>query len=67
MIGDRVKTYRLAWGYTQRELADLVNTRGYRWTPSTVSKVETNVRPLEIHEAAVLTTILNVTLDDLLS
>lgn len=67
MIGDQVKTYRLAWGLTQADLAALVNTYGLAWKRTTVSRIELGERDLRLLEALVLTDVLTITLDDLLT
>ena len=64
LIGKNLAKLRGPW--TQARLAQMMATRGFQWTQSTVSAVESGTRSLKFTEAVELAAILGATYFDLL-
>lgn len=66
-VGQRLKALRLGMGWTQLQLANLVNDRcGWNWQQTTVQKIEAGSRPLSLADVEALMAIHERTFDDLL-
>lgn len=62
-FGQRSRDARKTLGWSQRQLAEEMRSRGFAWTQTTASKTESADRPLLLGEAFALADILGVTLD----
>lgn len=67
VFGSRVQHMRKQWGYSQEELARVMQEAGFKWQQTTVAKTETGKRPVRLNEAYALATHFGVTVDDLIS
>ncbi|WP_084527475.1 helix-turn-helix domain-containing protein [Nocardioides dokdonensis] len=59
-VGSRVADCRKQRGWSQQQLADVMQTHGHAWLQSTVAKTEAGARPLPVEELAALGTALGV-------
>lgn len=67
MFGKRLRVLREQWGYSQEELARVMQDAGFKWQQTTTAKTEAGKRPVRLNEAHVLAAHFGVTLDDMLS
>lgn len=67
IAGQRIKEFRMARGWSQRELANRMKAAGYPWIQTTVAKTEAADRPLRLNEIANLAAVLGVTANDLMT
>src|SRR5579859_533036 len=65
-VAARLRDLRLRDGLNQTLLACRMQERGHRWHQSTVAKIETGARPLQLDEAAALAEIFGMPLSSLL-
>lgn len=64
--GPKIRILRDRNGITQHQLAARMRTRGFRWTRTDISKIETGKRILDIDELAYVALALGTNLDTLL-
>lgn len=67
VFGKRLRVLREQWGYSQEELARVMQDAGFKWQQTTTAKTEAGKRPVRLNEAHVLAAHFGVTLDDMLS
>jgi transcriptional regulator with XRE-family HTH domain len=65
VLGQRVRAFREARGWTQEELARKMKDLGFTWYQSTAAKTENSARPIRVNEAAALADLFEVRIDDL--
>ena len=63
-MGRVVRDKRIAFGWTQKQLADEMRACGLRWHATTVTKVELGQRPFSLHEVVALSVLLCFRIDD---
>lgn len=66
-IGARIAACRERAGISMREMARQMTARGWRWSPTTASKVESGDRPLRASEVVPLAEVLGAHPLDFLS
>src|SRR5215217_1200675 len=64
-VGANLQLHRKAKGYSQSDLAGLLEQRGLPFQQQTILKIEKGARPLKLEEASVIAGILGVELSDL--
>ena len=62
-----MKRERRGRGWSQADLAQLLRARGLSAHPTTVAKIEAGERAIRLDEAAVIASVLEMTIDDLLA
>lgn len=66
IVGERIKKFRLAKGWTQDQLSAKLQTENCDITRSTLAKIEVGQRHIYLEELKVFKNLLNVSYDDLL-
>ena len=66
-FGRSVQTLRLRAGLSQKDMAERLGELGYRMHQTTVGKIESATRPTSIEEAAAISLILGVSLNEMLA
>jgi transcriptional regulator with XRE-family HTH domain len=66
-FGQNLRDARLRKGWSQRRLADVLESRGVRLDPSAVTRIERGSRDVKLREAAVFAECLDVELQQLMS
>lgn len=66
-FGRKLRTAREQKGWSQRELAAALQTRGVKLDPSAVTRIERGTREVKLREAATMADCLNVDLNELLT
>jgi transcriptional regulator with XRE-family HTH domain len=66
-FGQNLRDARLRKGWSQRHLADVLESRGVRLDPSAVTRIERGSRDVKLREAAVFADCLDVELQQLMS
>lgn len=59
LVASRVRNLRLAFGFTQAELAELMSQHGHRMHQTTVAALESASRPIRVDEVETLAAIFN--------
>jgi transcriptional regulator with XRE-family HTH domain len=67
VFGARLRVLREQWGYSQEELARVMQNAGFKWQQTTTAKTEAGKRPVRLNEAHVLAAHFGVTINDMLS
>jgi transcriptional regulator with XRE-family HTH domain len=67
IVGDRVRTLRMANQWSQEELASKMQQLGFNWTQSMAAKTERAARPLRVDELVALADIFKVKLEGLVA
>ncbi|MGC5007440.1 helix-turn-helix transcriptional regulator [Streptomyces sp. DT203] len=67
LFGVRLRALRERWGYSQEELARVMQRAGFKWQQTTAAKTEAGNRPVRLNEAYALAAHFGVTVDDILS
>jgi transcriptional regulator with XRE-family HTH domain len=64
-VADRIKSLRLARGWSQEDVATKMQAEGFAWLQSTLTKTESGARPIRLTEAVGLARIFEVDMGDL--
>jgi transcriptional regulator with XRE-family HTH domain len=64
-VGANLQLHRKAKGYSQSDLAGLLEQRGLPFQQQTILKIEKGSRPLKLEEASVIADVLGIELSDL--
>jgi transcriptional regulator with XRE-family HTH domain len=67
VFGTRLRVLREQWGYSQEELARVMQKAGFKWQQTTAAKTEAGKRPVRLNEAHVLAAHFGITINDMLS
>ena len=67
VVAQRVRELRRSRGWTQDDLAREMAARGWPMHQTTIAKLETQVRPIRLNEAATLAAIFEVSIHDLVA
>jgi len=65
-VGQTVRDFRLAHGWSQQRVADEMCKRGFDWRQSTVAKTEAAQRPLRVNEVYALARVFDTAITNLM-